>query len=212
MYLFSRTARLGEGNPQKQLDWALRMTEKVNQISEIPVQLWTTVFSPTSGRLVWTANVENLLELETIENKLIADSGYVTLVEEGGAHTSGDPIDDGLLQFIHADPNSAGDRCPVRDDGAGDAGTGRHRQGDRARSGDRGEGQQDHRLPDFVRHERHGSLRVGRVDHPLRLHRGHAARRRTIAADASFNEKVDKELSKVYLPGVTTQTAFRKVA
>ena len=33
-----------------------------------------------------------------------------------------------------------------------------------------------------------------------------------IAADTSFNEKVDKELSKVYLPGVTTQTAFRKVA
>ena len=43
MYLFSRNARLGEGNPQKQLDWALRITEKVNQISEIPVQLWTTV-------------------------------------------------------------------------------------------------------------------------------------------------------------------------
>ena len=33
-----------------------------------------------------------------------------------------------------------------------------------------------------------------------------------IAADAGFNQKVDKELSKVYLPGVTTQTAFRKVA
>ena len=32
------------------------------------------------------------------------------------------------------------------------------------------------------------------------------------AADASFNQKVDKELSKVYLPGVTTQTAFRKIA
>ena len=56
---------------------------------------------------MWTATVENLVELETIENKLIADSGYVTLVEEGGAHASGDPIDDGLLQFIHADPKSA---------------------------------------------------------------------------------------------------------
>ena len=35
---------------------------------------------------------------------------------------------------------------------------------------------------------------------------------RLIAADSSFNQKVDKELSKVYLPGVTTQTAFRKIA
>jgi hypothetical protein len=33
-----------------------------------------------------------------------------------------------------------------------------------------------------------------------------------IAADAGFNAKVDTELSKVYLPGVTTQTAFRKIA
>ena len=32
-----------------------------------------------------------------------------------------------------------------------------------------------------------------------------------IAGDAAFTQKVDKELSKVYLPGVTTQTAFRRI-
>ena len=107
MYLFSRAARLGAGNPEKQLAWALRVTEKVNQISETPVTLWTSVFSPNAQTLVWTATVDDLLTLETIENKLISDSGYVSLVEEGAAHASGDPIDDSLLQFVFADPASA---------------------------------------------------------------------------------------------------------
>ena len=171
MYLFSRNARLGEGNPQKQLDWALRITEKVNQISEIPVQLWTTVFSPSSGRLAWTATVENLVELETIENKLIADSGYVSLVEEGARARVGRPHRRRPVAVHLRRPQDRGDRRPVRDGGAGDAGTGRLGEGDRAGSGDRADGQQDHRLPDLVRDERHWVLRVGRVAHRLCLHR-----------------------------------------
>ena len=67
MYLFSRTSRLGAGNPEKQLDWALRVTEKVNQISETPVTLWSSVFSPRSQTLVWTAIADDLLTFETIE-------------------------------------------------------------------------------------------------------------------------------------------------
>src|SRR5579863_9391862 len=100
MYLFSRSIRLGAGNPEKQLAWALRVTEKVNQISETPVSVWSSVFSPRAQTLVWTATVDDLLTLETIDNKLISDSGYISLVEEGVAYSSGDPIDDGLLQFV----------------------------------------------------------------------------------------------------------------
>ena len=107
MYLFSRTARLGAGNPEKQLAWAFKITEKVNQISETPVTLWTSVFSPRSQTMVWTATIDDLLTLETVQDKLISDSGYLSLVEEGAAHASGDPVDDGLLQFIFADPASA---------------------------------------------------------------------------------------------------------
>lgn len=108
MYLYSRTVRLGAGNPEKQVDWALRINEKVNQISEVPVTMWSSVFSPSAQTLVWTATVEDLLTLETIEGKLISDSGYVSLVEEGAAHGSGDPVDDGLLQFIFTDPAAEG--------------------------------------------------------------------------------------------------------
>ena len=107
MYLFSRNVRLGAGNPEKQLAWGLKITEKVNQLAAAPVNLWTTVFSPDSGRLVWTSIFEDLVTIETTMDKLIADPGYVSLVEEGSAHASGDPVDDGLLQFVFADPKAA---------------------------------------------------------------------------------------------------------
>ena len=40
-------------------------------------------------------------------DKLVGDPGYVSLVEEGAAHASGEPVDDGLLQLIHTDPETA---------------------------------------------------------------------------------------------------------
>ena len=107
MYLFSRSVRPGPGNPEKQLDWALRITEKVNQISEMPVSLWTTVFSPNAGQFVWSSILEDLLTMETTFEKLFADRGYASLVEEGGTHASGDAVDDGLLQFLFVDPKAA---------------------------------------------------------------------------------------------------------
>ena len=212
MYLFSRNARLGEGNPQKQLDWALRITEKVNQISEIPVQLWTTVFSPSSGRLAWTATVENLVELETIENKLIADSGYVSLVEEGGAHASGDPIDDALLQFIFADPKTAEIDAQYAMAVQATLSPGGSVKGielgvETAQLASKITG-----CPTSFAMNVTGSY--GSVEW-LTVYASIDDMQRAgevIAADSSFNQKVDKELSKVYLPGVTTQTAFRKIA
>jgi hypothetical protein len=212
MYLFSRNARLGEGNPQKQLDWALRITEKVNQISEIPVQLWTTVFSPSSGRLAWTATVENLVELETIESKLIADSGYVSLVEEGGAHASGDPIDDRLLQFIFADPKTTEIDAQYAMAVQATLAPGGSVKGielgvETAQLASKITG-----CPTSFAMNVTGSY--GSVEW-LTVYASIDDMQRAgevIAADSNFNQKVDKELSKVYLPGVTTQTAFRKIA
>ena len=210
MYLFSRTVRLGAGNPEKQLAWALKITEKVNQISETPVDLWSSVFSPNAQTLVWTATVDDLLTLETVESKLISDSGYVSLVEEGAAHASGDPVDDGLLQFVFADPATAEltrhtqrpSRRPWRQ-------AARRRDG--ARGGDRTARRKDHRLPDLLLRLLDGNLRRRRVGQRLQLNRAAATRQEAIGADAEFAQMVDKELSKVYLPGAI-QLAWRKIA
>ncbi|HEY2814422.1 MAG TPA: hypothetical protein VGJ03_13230 [Acidimicrobiales bacterium] len=107
MYLFSREARLGPGNPVEQGAWAVSVTEKVNQISEVEVQLWTRVLSPGLGTFAWTASVEELSELEASDAKLLADSTYVDLVAQGAKYESGQGINDSLLQMVYPDPDAA---------------------------------------------------------------------------------------------------------
>ena len=107
MYLFSRSVRLAPGNVEKSLAWSFKITEKVNQIAEPEVSLWTTVFSARSGRLVWTSIVEDLVTLETVEAKLLADSGYLALVEEGAKFGSDEGVDDNLVQMLFPDPRAA---------------------------------------------------------------------------------------------------------
>jgi len=212
MYLFSRNVRLGAGNPEKQLAWALKMTEKVNQISETPVSLWTTVFSPDSGRLVWTSVFEDLVTLEGTFDKLIGDSGYSSLVEEGAAHASGDPVDDGLLQFVHADPKAAEIDAQYALAVQATLAPGGQVKGielgvETAQLAGKITG-----CPTSFAVGVTGAY--GMVEW-LTVYASITDMQRAgeaIAADTSFAQKVDKELSKVYLPGVTTQRAFRKIA
>lgn len=108
MYLFVRSARLGPGRLAEAMTWAVNVTEKVNQISETPVSLWSTVLSPRVGTLSWTTVVEDLEVLEATDAKLMADNGYLQLVNEGATFASGDAIDDGLAQLVVADLDSSG--------------------------------------------------------------------------------------------------------
>ena len=103
MYLFSRQARLGPGRIDAALTWALTVTEKVNQISEAKFSLWSTVFSPGVGTLAWTTTVDTLGVLEATDAKLLADAGYISLVNEGAAFNSGAPVDDAIVRLVSAD-------------------------------------------------------------------------------------------------------------
>lgn len=103
MYLFARGARLGPGHAQEETAWAIAMTEKVNQISETKVSLWTTFMSPGVNTLFWTTFVEDLATLEAANDKFMTDSGYLMLLEQGARYVSADPINDVLMQVVHAD-------------------------------------------------------------------------------------------------------------
>jgi hypothetical protein len=107
MYLFTRQARLGPGNPVEQMAWAISVTEKVNQISELEVSLWSRVFSPGLGTLSWTTVTEDLAPLEATDAKLAADAGYLSLLEQGQKYDSGQAVDDALISLVHADVDAA---------------------------------------------------------------------------------------------------------
>jgi hypothetical protein len=211
MYLYSRSVRPGPGNPEKQLDWALRITEKVNQISETPVSLWTTVFSPSAGQFVWSSTFEDLLTIETTFEKLISDNGYTSLVEEGGTHASGDPVDDSLLQFLFVDPKAA-DTDPKY------VGVIRTTVAPGGLVKGMALGVETAQLAGKIT----GSATsfasgvtgpYGMVEW-ITLYTSIEDVQRSgnaLAADAGFAQKVDKELSKVYLPGVAEQLLLRRI-
>ena len=104
MYLFSRQARLAPGNTHDAMTWAANITEKVKQITSLDVSLFTKTFSTEVGTLAWTAFVPDLATLETANDKLLADTAYVTMVDAGAKFgTTG--ADDMLAQIISEAPD-----------------------------------------------------------------------------------------------------------
>ena len=101
MYLFTRSARLARGRTRDAAAWVAEITEKVNQISETPVQLWSSMMSPTLGQLTWSTVTDDLSTLETGFDKMMADDGYVALTDKGAEFTTGDAIDDTVAQLLH---------------------------------------------------------------------------------------------------------------
>lgn len=211
MYIFSRTARLGPGNLREQMGWATNMTEKVNQISEVPVHLWSTVFSPGVGTLVWSAVVENLAVLESTTDKLMADDGYHTLVTEAAKFSSGEPAVDRLLRLIHADP----DVDPAHLEYVS-ATTTMLAPGQTARGIELGveiaqRAKAAARCPVSFGIEMTGPYNtvawIGYYDSIQKLETAQEA----LGTDASFAQLVDKEASQTYVASSTLQTFARRV-
>ncbi len=109
MYLFTRRAQLGHGQPTDAMTWVTSITEKVNQIVEFEVHAWTPVFSENVGEIAWTAFLPELAELESGDFKLMSDALYLDLVGQGARYLSTQPINDQLLQLIHGTPDPARD-------------------------------------------------------------------------------------------------------
>ena len=104
MYLFSRRIRFGPGNTRKSMEWALAQTESVNKITGLPVSLFMQVYSPEVGVVDWSTFVPDLATLEAAGDKLNADDGFASSVDEGSSMTVGG-ADDLLAQVIYGEPD-----------------------------------------------------------------------------------------------------------
>ena len=105
-YLFTRSIRVS-GNLVDSMGWSARITEKVNQIAEIPIGLWQPIMSPQINTLNWVSVVEDLAALTATDEKLMADSTYLDLVAEGAKFNAGSGVDDQLSQYVHLDRDGA---------------------------------------------------------------------------------------------------------
>ena len=210
-YLFTRPLRLAPGNLLDSMTWSAKITEKVNAISEVPVSLWTTVFSPKLGTLSWTVVVEELAQLEALDQKLVADSGYTALADEGARYTSDSGIDDSLTSIIHADPDAAtGERQYA---GVVEAVLA---PGYAVRGIELGVEIAQRAKKITGRPTSFGSLQTGAYggvrwiamyDSVDQVQKAEGA----LAADKGFAELLDKDASKAYLASGSTQTMYRRV-
>jgi hypothetical protein len=101
MYLFTRRARLSGTRLADSFAWATAITEKVSQATGIAVSLFDQVFSPKVGTLVWATFVPDLKTLETSNDKLMVDHGYLDLVEQGTQFVIPGSVDDSLRLVVH---------------------------------------------------------------------------------------------------------------
>ena len=104
MYLFSRRGRIDGGNTNEALAWATGITEKVNEVSGLPVGLWMQVFSPAFGTVSWSTFLPDLATLEAAGDKLASDPGYVAMADAGAKFIS-TGLDDSLISIVHGDPD-----------------------------------------------------------------------------------------------------------
>jgi hypothetical protein len=103
MYLFARTRSVNPGSFRAGLAAAVEGGAKASEIIGSPVFVWTSIFSPTTGSVMWSMRVDNLEELLTAGDALAADDGFDEWSKDSDALFSG-PFSDVVSQVIYGEP------------------------------------------------------------------------------------------------------------
>jgi hypothetical protein len=103
MYLFARTRSVNPGSFRAGLAAAVEGGAKASEIIGSPVFVWTSIFSPTTGTVMWSMRVDSLEELLTAGDALAADDEFDEWSRNSDALFSG-PFSDVVSQVIHGEP------------------------------------------------------------------------------------------------------------
>ena len=108
MLLFSRVVTL-TGSPRRALPWAMEITSYVNAHSTLPFTCWSGSFGYPLGTMAWSAMVESQAQLAEATGGLLADEGYLDLLD-AAADLVTTPGQDLLRQVVYGTP---GDPPPI---------------------------------------------------------------------------------------------------
>src|SRR5258706_9876269 len=108
MLLFSRMATL-TGSPRRAMPWATNITQYVNEHGSVPVSCWAGSFGYPIGTVAWSAMVESQAQLSAGTSQLLADEGYLDLLDSA-ADLITTPGQDTLRELIYGQP---GDPPPI---------------------------------------------------------------------------------------------------
>ncbi len=103
MLLYSRQITL-TGSPKKTVPWAMEITAYVNAHSDLDVSLWSSNFGYPLGSMAWTTMIESQAQLAAGSAALLADPGYLDLVD-GAADLVSTPGEDRIGEVIYGTPS-----------------------------------------------------------------------------------------------------------
>jgi hypothetical protein len=105
MFLYSRAVALG-GSPRRTMPWIQSVTDHVRGATPLDVTVWAAEFGHPIGSTVWNALVESQKELDEATSSLLADDGYLDLVDAGQEMLLA-PAEDALRSLLHGAPADA---------------------------------------------------------------------------------------------------------
>jgi hypothetical protein len=81
MYIFSRSTIATLGRQFDAIPAAVGVAQKVTQVTGHEVTVFAARFGAPQGSVMWSARTESMTELQGITDKLMADAGYLEMLE-----------------------------------------------------------------------------------------------------------------------------------
>lgn len=105
MYVFQRQLRVVGG--ANAIGWAMEVTHRVQETSDMPVALWLGQAGFPTGTIAWSAPVDGMAELGAMNDKLQADDTLTKLIVDHGRDYVADVMPDRLSIIIHGEITGA---------------------------------------------------------------------------------------------------------
>jgi hypothetical protein len=81
MYIFSRSTIAALGRQFDAIPAAVEVAQMVTKVTGHEVNVFTARFGAPQGSVMWSARTESMTELQGVTDKLMADSGYLEMLE-----------------------------------------------------------------------------------------------------------------------------------
>jgi hypothetical protein len=81
MYIFSRSTIAALGREFEAIPAAVEVAQLVTKVTGHEVNVFTVRFGAPQGSVMWSARTESMVELQGITDKLMADTGYLEMLE-----------------------------------------------------------------------------------------------------------------------------------
>lgn len=101
MLLFAREIHLSGTRLREAIGLATHLAEYSAQVTGVPVNVWSTVYSPAANTLAFTAYLPDMTALEAALDKLTVDDEFHNQADRLATHTVPGSLTDRLVTIIH---------------------------------------------------------------------------------------------------------------